>query len=179
MKIKEILSEIDVNEWRDCFLCSIPNIKIWFKKWFEEAKTDYLKTETILPIFINEDGTVFEEKSLIFESISKKLLSRDPKYIKKEEFLSIGKWKTPRQEQNLNENTEDLVREVSQEVMRASDDKKKMSILVKGIDDDKNKKLKGIGVAVASAVLTVLYPDRFCIIDYRAKRALCILKKYL
>ena len=176
MKIKDILSKIDVNKWKDCFLNSIPNVKIWFKKWFEEAKIDYL-TEPILPIFLDDKGIIFKENSVIFENISKKFLSREPNHIKKEELLSIGKWKTSRQEQNLNENTEQLIKEVSQEVMRTIDDKKKMLILVKGIDNNKKKKLKGIGVAVASAILTVLYPERFCVIDYRAKRALCILKK--
>ena len=44
MKIKDILSKIDVNEWKDCFLNSVPNVKVWFKKWFEEAKLDYVKT---------------------------------------------------------------------------------------------------------------------------------------
>jgi hypothetical protein len=176
MKIKDILLEIEVNEWRDCFLRSIPNIKNWFKKWFEEAKIDFL-TESVLPIFIDDKGNIFKENSVIFENISKKFLTREPNHVKKDELMSIGKWKTPRQEQNLNENTEELIREVSQEVMNTLDDKKKMFILVKGIDNNKNKKLKGIGVAVASAILTVLYPDRFCVIDYRAKRALCILKK--
>jgi hypothetical protein len=158
MKIKDILSKIDVNEWKDCFLNSIPNIKVWFKKWFEEAKLDYL-TESILPIFIDDRGIIFKENSVIFENISKKFLSREPYHIKKEELLSIGKWKTSRQEQNLNENTEQLIKEVSQELMMTIDDKKKMLILVKGIDNNKKKKLKGIGVAVASAILTVLYPE--------------------
>ena len=48
------------------FLNSIPNIKIWFKKWFEEAKLDYL-TESILPIFLDDKGIIFKENSVIFE----------------------------------------------------------------------------------------------------------------
>lgn len=178
MKLKEILSDIEVNEWIECFLRGTSYIKEWFDNWFNKAKEDYKSKKTGFPIFLNEDGEQIIGKSITFELISKKYFTRDPKGLKKAEFISICKWKTPRQERKYEDNSEDLIREITQEIMSSTDERQQMQILIKGIKNDKDqKKLKGVGIAVASAILTILFPEKFCVIDYRAKRALCLLKQ--
>ena len=37
-------------------------------------------------------------------------------------------------------------------------------------------KIEGIGIGIASAILTVLYPEKFTVIDYRVKNSLKHLK---
>ena len=177
MKLKEILSNIEINEWIECFLRGTSNIKEWFEDWFNKAKEDYKTKKTGFPIFLNENGEQIIEKSITFELISKKYLNRDPKGLKKEEFISICKWKTPRPEKKYEANSEELIREITQEVINLTNKKEQMHILINGIKvNKKKKKLKGVGVAVASAILTIIFPEKFCVIDYRAKRALCLLK---
>jgi hypothetical protein len=54
------------------------------------------------------------------------------------------------------------------QVSKCRDDREKMKTL---------DEVKGIGVPIASAILTVCYPERFTILDYRAWVTLCFFKK--
>lgn len=76
-------------------------------------------------------------------------------------------WKTTRKKQNYEENSEEKIQKITKNAMIGKK-AEKIPILVNG--------LRGVGVAVASAILTVICPQEFCVIDYRSKQALAWLK---
>jgi len=121
------------------------------------------------PIFVDEKGVEHEETSPYFETMSAVLQKRG--YLLKKEFVSIGKWKAERQKGRYENNTDEKVERTTEKALRASY-KDKIKILTRTRD-----KLKGVRIPVASAVLTVVYPKKYCIIDYRTWRALLWLWK--
>jgi hypothetical protein len=172
-KKKQIASRINVNDW----IKNILNFDIDFDYFFIKAKEDYKEeTKGNYPKYY-EGETLKEEKDILFGNISKIFQKRG--YLRREEFISIGLWKTPRQKSNFEDkdNSDETVRRITQEVIKSEENK--MKILVKGIKDDSGKeiKLKGVDVAVASAILAIIYPKQYCVVDYRAKQALAWLKK--
>jgi hypothetical protein len=83
-------------------------------------------------------------------------------YLLKEEFVGICIWKTERQKKRYLENSDKYVKKITKEAFGAPE-KDRVKIL---------DRLEGVGVPVASAILTVVFPETYCIIDYRAWRAL-------
>jgi hypothetical protein len=134
----------------------------WTKKYAEDYPTD---VEGRFPIYVDEQGREHEERSPYFETISKVLQRRG--HLLKQEFVSIGMWKTERQTKRYRNNSDEDVESITKEAIAASD-KDKVRILLD---------LEGVGVPVASSVLTMTSPREYCIIDYRAVRALLWLKK--
>lgn len=172
-KKKEISSKINVNEW----VRHILNCDFNYYSHFLKAKEDYPReTRGNYPQYY-EEGTLKNEVDILFKNISKIFQKRG--YLNLKEFISIGMWKTPRQKRNFEsiENSDEIVRRITKEVIKS--DGNKMEILVKGIKDDSGKKIKlrGVDVAVASSILTIIYPKQYCVVDYRAKRALAWFKK--
>ena len=132
-----------------------------FKYWIRKYEQDYPSdTEGKYPIFIDENGVKHKERSPYFETISKVVQKRG--YLLWREFVSIGEWKTERQKRRYRNNSKDDVENTTREAFEATD-KDRIKILCK---------LKGVGIPVASAILTVVYPKEYCIIDYRTWRAL-------
>ncbi len=172
-KKKLIGSKIDVDYW----VKHILNFDIDFGSLFLKAKKDYKNEAKGNYIQYYEMKTLKEERDILFENISKIFQKRG--YLSREEFISIGLWKTTRQKRNFESeiNSNESVQKITKEVINSECNK--MKILVKGIiDDSGNKiKLKGVDVAVASAILTVIYPHKYCVVDYRAKQALVWMKK--
>lgn len=131
--------------------------------WMKKYEQDYSKdTGGKYPIFVDENGVEHEEKSPYFDTISSVLQRRG--YLLKKEFVSIGKWKTERQRKRYQNNTDQKVKITTKKVLRAPY-KDKIKILARGRD-----KLDGVGIPVASAILTVVYAEEYCIIDYRTWR---------
>lgn len=87
----------------------------------------------------------------------------EPKYLNKEYFVRLGRWKTKRQTSNYKANDESKIIEKTHSAYQTSDELTKLSILTE---------LKGVGVAVASTVLHFLQPDAFPIFDYHARTTL-------
>ncbi len=87
----------------------------------------------------------------------------EPKYLDKEHFVELGRWKTPRQTPAYKANSKNLVIEATRLAYQASDELLKLNIL---------KTLRGVNVAVASTILYFLHPDRFPIFDIRARKSL-------
>jgi len=87
----------------------------------------------------------------------------EPKYFDKEHFVKLGKWKTPRQEENYKSNEESLIKEATRLAYEVSHERLKLHIL---------KVLKGVGVPVASTFLHFLHPDEFPIFDVRVRSSL-------
>lgn len=86
-----------------------------------------------------------------------------PKYLNKEYFVRLGRWKTKRQTSNYEANHESDVIEATRSAYQASDELVKLNIL---------KKLKGVGVAVAATILHYLQSNTFPIFDYHARTTL-------
>jgi thermostable 8-oxoguanine DNA glycosylase len=89
----------------------------------------------------------------------------EPKYLNKEYFVRLGRWKTKRQTSNYKSNEESKIIEVTRSAYQSSDALIKLNIL---------KTLRGVKVAVASTILHYLHPNRFPIFDYHARTTLKI-----
>lgn len=132
--------------------------------WSKRYENDYdIDLGGNYPIYVDENGIEIKEKSPYFEKMSKTLQKRG--FLLKKEFVSIGKWKSPRQIHNYEANSEELVEKTTRKVLQEKNERKKVKSLISG-------KLKGVKIPVASAILTIINPDKYCIIDYRAWRAL-------
>jgi len=90
-------------------------------------------------------------------------LQKEPKYLNKEYFVRLGRWKTKRQTTNYKANLESRIIEVTRSAYETSDELAKLDIL---------DTLRGVGVAVASTILHYLQPDEFPIFDYHARTTL-------
>jgi hypothetical protein len=78
-----------------------------------------------------------------------------------EEFLAIIIWKSNRQKTNVVAGivaSEKTVGELMTDVAKA-EDLEKITLLIE---------IGGIGIPVASAILTVCYPEKFTVVDYRS-----------
>lgn len=73
------------------------------------------------------------------------------------EFYCIGMWKSARQKPNYLKNKK-LVKFLTKEAFKQPDEKKKITSLLI---------MRGVGIPTASALLTVVYPDKYAIIDIR------------
>jgi len=90
-------------------------------------------------------------------------------YLTNEEFFTIIIWKSNRSKTRvLNgiKKSEKTIKEITEEVYKEKELKNKVEIL---------KKIDGIGIPIASAILAVCYPNDFTITDYRATNSLEIL----
>ena len=140
-------------------------VKIDLRYWTNKYEENYARdVEDKYPIFIDENGVEHEERSPNFETMSKVLQKRG--YLMKKEFVSIGRWKAERQKGRHVKNSDKRVESLTKKAFEAPDRDK-----VKILDD-----LEGVGIPVASAILTVVYPKEYCIIDYRTWRALLWLR---
>jgi len=133
------------------------DLHYWTRKYEDDYRTD---TEGKYPIYVDGKGVEHEEKSPYFESMSAVLQKRG--YLLKKEFVSIGNWKTERQKRRYISNTSENVINLTKKALSAPDEQK-VKILID---------LEGVGIPVASAILTVVYPKEYCVIDYRTWRAL-------
>ncbi|MBM4463526.1 MAG: hypothetical protein FJ012_09405 [Chloroflexi bacterium] len=86
-----------------------------------------------------------------------------PKFLNKEYFIRVGRWKTPRYEATREKNDEQKIIEETRSAYLAKKDLEKLNIL---------RRLKGVGTAVASTILYYLQPDKFAIYDYHVRNSL-------
>ncbi len=94
-------------------------------------------------------------------------------YFKFSEFYDICMWKSARQKQRYIQNR-DIIEEISKKAFAEKDERRKMKILSKNLD--------GVGIPTASALLTVVYPESYAVIDIRCLEMLrkmnCNINKY-
>ena len=98
-------------------------------------------------------------------------------YLKPEEFLTIVIWKSNRAKTKFKiksrgklnaEKIETTTKELHSLAKNCEENERKILDVITG--------LSGVGIPVASAIITVCYPNYFTIVDYRAKTSLI---KYL
>ncbi len=74
------------------------------------------------------------------------------------EFYEVCMWKSARQKKRYIQN-KNIIEEVSRKALAEENERKKMEIL--------SGELDGVGIPTASALLTVVYPKRYAVIDIR------------
>ena len=84
-------------------------------------------------------------------------------YLTAEQFFAIVIWKRNASKTRVKRglggsNLDSKIKKITSDVFREPNDKERLEILV-GI--------RGIGIAIASAILTILYPERFTVYDFR------------
>ncbi len=80
-----------------------------------------------------------------------------------DEFYDIGMWKSARQKQNYLKNQEVDIQKITKEAFAQKDERLKMKQL---------RKLKGVDIPTASAILTIVFPDQYAVIDVRCVEVL-------
>jgi thermostable 8-oxoguanine DNA glycosylase len=110
-------------------------------KAFERKLNEYLH-KTDLEQILTEFGT----------------MARKRKHYNKREFMAICLWKSSRQKNNYKINSQEDIRSITRDAFRNSVEKDRIKTLCK---------LKGVGVPVASALLTFYNPQKYAIIDIR------------
>lgn len=100
------------------------------------------------------------EENAIMDWVSRQ---PEPKFLNKEYFVRLGRWKTPRYNHTRKANPEKTIIEVTRLAYQMRDDLSKLQTL---------RRLNGVGVAVASAILYFMEPHRYAIFDYHVRNAL-------
>ena len=70
---------------------------------------------------------------------------------------------------NYETNDEAAIQKITKQILKEKNESNQIKLLLKG---NSWGRLKGVQIPVASAILTVIYPEKYCIIDFRAWRAL-------
>lgn len=84
-------------------------------------------------------------------------------YFTREEFIKMGMWKSPRPKRHYEGNSEDEILEISRSALSSTSEERKIEYLVE---------LKGVSVPTASAILTLIDPVRYGVIDIRVWQVL-------
>lgn len=79
-------------------------------------------------------------------------------YLSFDDFYEICMWKSARQKKRYMEN-KNTIEKISKRAFAEKDERQKMKILFGG--------LEGVGIPTASALLTVVYPEEYAVIDIR------------
>ncbi|MBZ1349011.1 MAG: hypothetical protein KY053_02180 [Candidatus Liptonbacteria bacterium] len=112
--------------------------------------------------------TLFDKKYLkyyfledyLFNDVNKNFQRRG--YLTPEEFFAIVIWKSNRAKTNVRRGigkSQKTIHTITSEIFRAKTPEQKLNILTS---------IPSIGIPMASAILTVCYPNDFTIADYRA-----------
>jgi hypothetical protein len=88
-------------------------------------------------------------------------------YFTRAEFLRMCRWKSPRARRLWSATPAARVRAVSRRVLAARSERRRMELLTS---------LPGVGVPIASAILTLLDPRRYGVLDIRAWQLLVALR---
>ena len=79
-------------------------------------------------------------------------------FFSKEQFYDVVMWKTPRPKKHYLSNSEKTLIETSKKVLLSDSEDEKVNLLLN---------LKGVSIAVASSLLTIINPKDYGIIDIR------------
>jgi len=134
-----------------------------FSEWIE-AYGKVAPDESIE--YKDESGSWREETDYQLGSISSEFQRRG--YISREGLRKIGKWKAGgRIDHHIRTNSTSAVEDQSEIAFQAPSDEEAVEALTE---------LTGVRVPMASTILTMAEPTNFAIIDYRALRALGVVK---
>lgn len=128
------------------------NVSYWVKKFVSNY-------DSRIVYYDNDDK--FFDNSPFFESASKKIKGRN--FLRKEEFISIGVLRAPRAKKWYQENSEEEIREVTKQIIDEEPTKEMIQKLTN---------LKGVGIPVATTILTVIHPNKYCTYTFNSLRTL-------
>ena len=107
---------------------------------------------------------LFAREVLAEEDPGTRALIADLRHVKKRgefsrgEFLRMSRWKSPRAAPHYARNTAAQIRRVSRAVLAARSEARRIALLTS---------LHGVSVPVASAILTLIDPKRYGVLDIR------------
>src|SRR3989344_9174055 len=107
---------------------------------------------------IKEELTDSEDKKTT-QLIRKFKVVKKRGYLTKKEFVEIGMWKSPRPKKNYLRNSDKDVVEITKKALSTKFEKSRIMLLVT---------LKGVSIPTASAILTLIDPKDYGVIDIRA-----------
>jgi thermostable 8-oxoguanine DNA glycosylase len=84
-------------------------------------------------------------------------------YLKKDEFMKIVMWKSPRPKQLYLQNSEEEIISISKKVLATKFEKRRIELLTS---------FKGVSIPAASAFLTMIDPQNYGVIDIRVWQVL-------
>lgn len=84
---------------------------------------------------------------------------RKHRYLNKDIFVRLGRWKTKRQTKNYLRNSDEFIRLTTRKALQKKDEKIKIEILME---------LYGVSWSVASVILHFAFPNKYPILDFRA-----------
>jgi len=103
-------------------------------------------------------------ENYLFNNVNKNFQNRG--YLIPEEFFAIVIWKSNRSKTKVRTGIEKggkTIRTITSEIFRSKTLEQKLDTLIS---------IPGVGISIASAILTVCYPDDFAVVDYRAHASL-------
>lgn len=98
---------------------------------------------------------LYNIEEYLFKVIGPRIRERG--FIEFNDFYQICMWKSARQKQNYLKN-KNIVKNISRKAFAENEEILKIKQLLK---------LKGVGIPTASAILTIVFPDRYAVIDVR------------
>lgn len=101
---------------------------------------------------------VTEEDAATLRLMAKVREARRRGFVSRGEFLAMCRWKSPRALHHYRRNGAARIREASRRALRARSERRRMEHLLT---------LDGVSVPVASAILTLLDPRRYGVLDIR------------
>ena len=104
---------------------------------------------------IEEFAKKYSEEYL-FDVIGKKIRERG--YLIFDEFYEICMWKSSRPKNYFNKNTPEEIYSITKEAIKEKNEELKMEKLCT---------LHGVGIPTASAILTIIDPEKYAVIDIR------------
>jgi hypothetical protein len=133
------------------------DLQTWLKEFQREWEDKPIE-------YLDESESWREDSDPLFGSLSDAIQSREYE-LSVAELQRISRWKlqSSRNDSNIRENTDEIVTKQFRSAITAATDREAIDALTE---------LSGIGVPMASTMLTVAKPSRFAIIDYRAFRGL-------
>ena len=109
-------------------------------------------------------------ENYLFTEVSKNF--QDRSFLTPEELFAIVIWKSPRAKTKVLRGIKEKHLDVCKITKKLTDfSQEKMKEKMKSLDD-----IWGIGLPIASAILTVCYPNNFTVVDYRTKNSFKDLK---
>lgn len=99
---------------------------------------------------------LYDIEKYLFEVIGPR--TKTAGYMTFDDFYKICMWKSARQKQRYIKN-KTVIEAVTKEAFSKQDEKEKIKILC--------DKLEGVGIPTASAILTIVFPEKYAIVDIR------------
>ncbi len=97
----------------------------------------------------------------LFEKIGNDIKNR--KYLTKNNFLEIVRWKSVRAIRKAEDNSDEVIEKITKFAFEVDSEEIKMRVLTS---------LNGVSIPMASAILTITYPEKYGVIDIRAWHSL-------